>query len=91
MTSERSPTGCVWSMLGVNAVIIGLLTLSYTQGPYSSWEQELWYRYGSLAFLSGGVILPAIAMLLGASRSRKMMGLLVALMAQRSLRSSTGQ
>lgn len=46
-------------LVAINAVIIGLFTFSFTQGPYSSGEQELWYRWISLAFLVGGVLLPA--------------------------------
>jgi hypothetical protein len=63
-------------MLGVNAVIIGLAALSFSQGPYSSRQQELWYRYGSLGFLLVGPIIPAIALLAGARRSAWANGLL---------------
>jgi len=48
---------------------MGLLALSFSQGPYSSLEQEHWYRFGSLAFLLGGAILPAVALILRAGRS----------------------
>jgi|KBSSwiStaDraftv2_1062776.scaffolds.fasta_scaffold04003_2 hypothetical protein len=68
--AERSGIGCALSILAVNAVVIGFLASSFAEGPYSSLGQELWYRYGSLGFLLSGVILPAIALLLGASRSR---------------------
>jgi len=61
--------GYAWTMLGVNAMLMGLLGASFAQGPYSSSEQELWYRYGSLAFFFAGVILPAIALFVG-RRSR---------------------
>ena len=54
--------GCAWTLLGINTVLIGLLTASFVQGPYSSWEQELWYRYGSLSFFAAGVALPAISL-----------------------------
>lgn len=57
--------GCAWVVLGVNTVLIGLFTASFVQGPYSSNGQELWYRYGSLAFLLAGSILPTIALLAG--------------------------
>lgn len=53
--------GDAWTMLVVNVVIIGLLTGGFAQGPYSSHEQELWYRYGSLSFFLAGVIIPAFA------------------------------
>ena len=61
--------GCAWALLGLNTVLIGLLTASFVQGPYSSGEQELWYRYGSLGFFLAGVVLPAIALFV-ARRSR---------------------
>ncbi|HYW15123.1 MAG TPA: hypothetical protein VE891_03075 [Allosphingosinicella sp.] len=48
---------------------------------YSSWGQELWYRYGSLAFLASGALVPALALSLGAQRKRAMPGALVAWMA----------
>lgn len=61
--------GCAWTMLAVNVVIIGLLTASMVQGPYSNREQELWYRYGSLGFFIAGAALPAVA-LFAVRRSR---------------------
>jgi hypothetical protein len=67
-------------MLGINALLIGLAALSFSQGPYSSTEQELWYRYGSLGFLLGGAIIPAIALLSGARRSALAITLLTAWM-----------
>jgi hypothetical protein len=63
------PTGCALAMLAINTVLMGLLTASMTQGPYSSDEQELWYRYGSLGFFVAGSVLPAIALFAG-RRSR---------------------
>ncbi len=65
-------------MLALNSLIIGLAALSFSQGPYSSREQELWYRYGSLGFLLVGVIVPAIALLSGARRSAWATALLTA-------------
>ena len=61
--------GCAWTLLGVNTVLMGLLTTSFVQGPYSSSEQELWYRYGSLSFFFAGAALPGIALFFG-RRSR---------------------
>ena len=61
--------GCAWALLGVNAVLMGLLAASFVQGPFSSREQELWYRYGSLCFLLAGAAVPAIALFAG-RRSR---------------------
>ncbi len=76
MDKERGGTGCTLSMLAVNALLIGLLAFSFTQGPYSSREQELWYRYGSLGFFIAGALLPAFVLLLGVIRSRRAMLLL---------------
>jgi hypothetical protein len=61
--------GCAWALLAVNAVLMALCAASFVQGPYSSREQELWYRYGSLGFLLAGAALPAIALFAG-RRSR---------------------
>jgi hypothetical protein len=61
--------GCAWILLSVNAVLMGLTATSFVQGPYSSSEQEHWYRYGSLGFFLAGAALPAIA-LFAARRSR---------------------
>jgi hypothetical protein len=60
--NRRGGIGCAWALLGVNTLLIGLLTASMVQGPYSSTEQELWYRYGSLSFFLAGAVLPAIAL-----------------------------
>jgi hypothetical protein len=48
---------------------MGLLALSFGSGPYSSREQEIWYRYGSLGFLMIGAVLPALVLAVGAHRS----------------------
>ncbi len=63
--NRKSDFGCASAILGVNTVLIGLATASFTRGPYYSHEQELWYRYGSLAFFMAGSVLPAIALLAG--------------------------
>lgn len=47
------------ALLAVNAVVMGFFTFSFAQGPYSSVEQELWYRWVSIAFFVGGVVFPA--------------------------------
>lgn len=65
------------TLLAVNTLLIGLLAFSFAQGPYSSHRQEVWYRYGSLGFLLGGVALPTIALLFGAARSRRAVTLLI--------------
>lgn len=59
---DRTGIGCALTTLAANTLLIGLVTASFTQGPYSSEEQELWYRYGSLAFFVGGSILPGAAL-----------------------------
>ena len=58
-------------MLGINALIIGYFALSFGLGPYSSGEQELWYRGGSLAFLVLGVLLPGGLVILRPEAARK--------------------
>jgi hypothetical protein len=68
-TNRIEGIGCAWALLGINTVLIGLLTASFVQGPYSTNEQELWYRYGSLGFFMAGVVLPAIV-LFSVRRSR---------------------
>lgn len=68
MTEKPSGTGCMLVMLGINTLMIGLLAFSFSHGPYSSQEQELWYRYGSIGFLIAGAVLPAIALRLGVLR-----------------------
>jgi hypothetical protein len=50
--------GCAWALLSVNALLMGLLAASFVQGPYSSGEQELWYRYGSLGFFLAWLLCP---------------------------------
>ena len=57
--------GCVLILLVVNTVLMGLFALSFALGPYSSWQQELWYRYGSIGFFLAGSVLPAIAVFWG--------------------------
>ncbi|TVV75654.1 hypothetical protein FOY91_06500 [Sphingomonas solaris] len=66
---QRAGFGCLLTILVINALLMGLFALGFTQGPYSSREQELWYRYGSIGFLTGGVVLPAYALLLGGKRA----------------------
>ena len=72
--------GCAWSLLALNALLMGLAAFSFSQGPYSSEEQELWYRYGSLSFLLGGAIIPAVALLSFARKSALAVSLLSAWM-----------
>jgi hypothetical protein len=78
MTSKPSGFGCLFVMFTVNLVILGFLALGFAHGPYSSREQEIWYRYGSIGFLLAGAVLPAAALSLGARRSQ---GAIIALTA----------
>jgi hypothetical protein len=57
--------GCSWALLALNLVLMGLAASSFAQGPYSSIQQELWYRYGSLGLLLAGALLPAFALIYG--------------------------
>lgn len=61
--------GCVIALIALNALLMGLLVSAFAFGQYSSVGQEIWYRYGSLGFLFGGAIMPAVALALGARRS----------------------
>ena len=76
-TPKRGGIGCALGLLALNSLLIGLLAWSFTQGPYHNHQQVVWYRYGSLGFLFAGALLPAVALLLGAYRSRRAVGLLV--------------
>jgi peptidoglycan/LPS O-acetylase OafA/YrhL len=71
MPDKQSSAGCLWTMLALNGVLIGLVALSFSQGPYSSDEQEYWYRYKAIGFFIAGVILPALAACFGVSKSQK--------------------
>ena len=56
-------------MLAVNTVFLGLLAWSFSHGPYSSHEQEVWYRYRSIGYFLCGAVLPGIALFFTAKRS----------------------
>lgn len=73
-----SGIGCVWAVLALNTVLMGSVALSFASGPYSSTEQELWYRYGSFGFLLVGSIFPAIALF--AARRSLGLGIITAAM-----------
>ena len=62
MSNTKPLLGCAWTLLGFNTLLLGFAAASFMQGPYSSHEQELWYRYGSFAFLVAGSILPGIVL-----------------------------
>jgi hypothetical protein len=57
---EGGGFGCVFTLIALNILAMGLVALSFAQGPYSSAAQEYWYRYTSVGFLLFGAILPAI-------------------------------
>jgi hypothetical protein len=59
-------------VIALNTVLMGFLASSFARGSYSSWGQEVWYRYGSLGFLLFGAILPALALVSGARRSPRL-------------------
>lgn len=68
LTSEQKRMegiGCSWVLLGLNTVLMGLLAATLARGPYSSDQQELWYRYGSLGLFIAGAALPAITLIAG--------------------------
>jgi hypothetical protein len=77
---QDSGIGCVIAVIALNALLMGSLVSVFAFGPYSSLEQELWYRYGSLGFLLFGAILPAVALAFGARRSSTLMLLLISWM-----------
>ncbi len=70
MTEKPTGFGCAATLVGINGLLMGLLALAFARGPYSSLEQELWYRYGSLGFVLIGAVLPAVALMLGVRRSQ---------------------
>ena len=70
--------GCAWAMLSFNAIVMGVVALSFASGPYSSVGQELGYRYGSLAFLTSGALLPAAALIFAPRRTQTMVDALIA-------------
>lgn len=76
-TVQAGGIGCVIAVIALNALLMGALASGFVFGPYSSLEQEIWYRYGSLGFLFFGAILPAAALVLGARRSPTLMLLLI--------------
>jgi hypothetical protein len=62
-TGSDSGIGCVAVMLAVNALLMGATAITFARGPYSSVEQELWYRYGSVGFFIAGFVLPGVVIL----------------------------
>ncbi|HEX7694373.1 MAG TPA: hypothetical protein VF409_07775 [Sphingomonas sp.] len=74
---QDSGIGCVIALIALNALVMGFLVLGFAFGSYSSFGQEVWYRYGSLGFLICGAILPAAVLVLRARRSPGMMLLMI--------------
>ena len=68
MIDKAPGAGCAVAMAALNCLLMGFVASGFAFGPYSSWEQEVWYRYGSIGFLLCGAILPAVALALGARR-----------------------
>lgn len=64
-TPADAGIGCVLTLLAINTALIGIVALTFAQGSYSSWTQELWYRYGSIGFFLAGSALPAVAVFFG--------------------------
>lgn len=50
----------VFTLLVANGLLMGLTVAAFVEGPYSSPEQELWYRYGSIGLFVAGAVLPAV-------------------------------
>ena len=61
--ATRVPAGCSLAIVAINTIAMASLASSFATGPYSSWLQEAWYRYGSLGFLFGGAVLPGIGII----------------------------
>lgn len=65
MLDDGKGLGCAWVLAAINLAIMGLVAISFSQGPYSSFEQELWYRWRSLGFVVIGAMAPTVALWLG--------------------------
>ena len=67
--TRNSDIGCATVFVVVNGLFTGLVALSFGTGPYSSWNQELYYRYASMALFIFGAILPGIMLFVYGRRS----------------------
>ena len=67
-TEKRPGLGCAWAMASFNGLAMGLVAISFTDGPFYDGTQEFWYRWVSLAFVACGAVLPALALLLADRR-----------------------
>ena len=77
MTDRPPGVGCAIAMIGLNSVLMGLLASTFAFFQFSSREQEIWYRYGSLGFLLFGAILPGVALAIWGRRNRILVAALV--------------
>jgi hypothetical protein len=64
-------------LAGINLLLMSLVALSFSQGPYSSFEQELWYRYRSLGFFFAGALIPAAVLWFGRRSHRVVSAVLI--------------
>ena len=65
MLKQGEGVGCAVALAILNLVLMGIVAVSFSQGPYSSLEQEQWYRHRSLAFLVLGAIVPFAVLYIG--------------------------
>ncbi|MDB5678122.1 hypothetical protein [Sphingomonas bacterium] len=63
--------GCAAALAIFNTIFMGLLALAFASGGYSSWQQDLWYRYGSLAFVLIGALVPGAILIVRGRRSAR--------------------
>ena len=63
-STPGAPLGCVLILVVVNLLSMGAIATSFSQGPYSSLQQEIWYRYVALGFFILGAVLPTVTLLL---------------------------
>ena len=65
MFKQGEGVGCAVALALLNLVLMGIVAVSFSQGPYSSLEQEQWYRHRSLAFLVLGALVPSAVLYFG--------------------------
>ena len=65
MLKRGEGLGCAVALAILNLVLMGIVAVSFSQGPYSSLEQEQWYRHRSLAFLVLGALVPIVVLYFG--------------------------
>ena len=67
-STKTTGIGFAGTLASINIVVMGSVTWMFAFGPYLSATKEIWYRYGSIAFLFLGAILPTAALSLIARR-----------------------